>query len=88
VRDVAVSHVYRGRFRDLHRLKWSCFSLSLGEPGTGSADERSRVTETTPEAPFELFQDWQRTQTQSSVTEPYMEVGYPEGGTNPGFSLD
>ena len=50
----------------------------------GPADGRLSEGEQTPEAPFELFRDWQRTQTQSSVTafeglRQQMDVWFCEG---------
>jgi hypothetical protein len=51
----------------------------------GPAGRRLSEGEQTPEALHELFQDWQRTQTQSSVRAPWglrqqMDVWFCDGG--------
>ena len=53
----------------------------------GPADCRLSEGDQTPEALSELFRDWQRTQTQSSVTAPgsprqQMDVRFCMAGTN------
>jgi hypothetical protein len=55
----------------------------------GPAVSRLSEGDRTPEALYELFRDWQRTQTQSSVTAPrslrqQMDVWFCRAGTDAG----